>query len=54
MTEAEALTKLVKLADARDIEAAHGEADDILAEFVKSLGFKLVVKAYDSVPKWYA
>lgn len=37
-----------------DPEIAHGEADDLLVEFLKELGFEKLVKEYENIPKWYA
>ena len=37
-----------------DFESAHGNADDIICELLKALGFKKVVKEYDKIHKWYA
>lgn len=40
--------------DMRDIEDAHIEADHILCEFLKSLGFTELVSLYQKVNKWYS
>ena len=53
MTREEAL-KLLKEADSYDPERAHQEADDVLCELLKSLGYEDVVKAWDEVSKWYS
>ncbi len=37
-----------------DTEMAHSNADIILCELLKSLGFSEVVKQYHKVDKWYA
>ena len=37
-----------------DTEIAHGVADDILCEFLKSLGYEDIVSEYNLVGKWYA
>lgn len=45
---------LTQLADHRDIEAAHAEADDTLCQVLRLVGMHDLVEAYDRVPKWYA
>ena len=37
-----------------DNETAHVEADNLVCELLKELGFEEVVKEYDKVSKWYA
>ena len=37
-----------------DIEMAHSNADDLLCEFLISLGYQDVVYEYNKVSKWYA
>ena len=49
-----AIADLKALKDSGDIEAAHGDADDILCAFLKVLGYNDIVEAWDAVPKWYA
>ena len=46
--------KLREEADNNDTEAAHGNADDILCEFLKELGYSEVVDSYNEIHKWYA
>lgn len=48
------ITRLVKLRDNEDTEAAHIAADDILCEILEELGFTDVVKEYSKIDKWYA
>lgn len=54
MTEEHALMKLEDLQLCGDIEVAHGDADDVLCDFLESLGYTEVVKAYKEIDKWYA
>ena len=55
MSEEEAIKKLKELQDdAGDWEAQHGEADEVLCEFLETLGFFKLVAEYSKVPKWYA
>ena len=50
----EILKKLIELENNTDFEVAHSEADDLLCEFLKSLGHNDIVEAYGKVGKWYA
>jgi hypothetical protein len=40
--------------DNYNIEVAHENADRLLCEFLKEIGFDEVVKVYNNVTKWYA
>lgn len=48
------LERLKELEDSGDPEYAHEEADNILCDILKYLGFEEIVEAYHKVPKWYA
>lgn len=37
-----------------DIEACHGDADQIICALLYRLGYKDVVDVYNEVEKWYA
>lgn len=54
MTREDAIEKLRALLDEDDVEAAHADADTVLANLLTSLGYEDVVRAWDEVPKWYA
>lgn len=54
MTKEECIEQLLEAAKDKDTEVAHNIADDILCEFLESLGYMDVVLAYDKVDKWYA
>ena len=54
MSRDKALIKLRRLQKSGDIEYAHGEADDVLCELLKNLGFEDVVEEYHKVEKWYS
>jgi hypothetical protein len=54
MTREEAIKELNKAQSHGDTEAAHGNADDILCELLKSLGYEDVVEEWYKVKKWYA
>lgn len=47
------INRLTNEIDNRDIEGAHGEADDILCELLIELGYQKVVDEYNNIPKWY-
>lgn len=38
----------------RDIEVAHGVADDLLCEALNRLGYTDLVEEWHKIPKWYA
>jgi len=38
----------------RDLEMAHYNADDVLCELLKALGYAEVVDEWAKVDKWYA
>lgn len=48
------LHRLTELEDSTDPEAAHGEADNILCEFLRSAGFEKMADAFEKVEKWYS
>ena len=50
MTKEELIKKLNECAK-NEPEAAHGDADDLLIEYIND---KEIAEAYDNVPKWYA
>lgn len=54
MTREEAIYKLRILQEMRDKEIAHWNADDVICELLKSLGYEDVVTEYDVIDKWYA
>ena len=37
-----------------DVEAIHQQADDVLCELLKALGYEDVVEEWRKVPKWYS
>lgn len=51
MTKAECLEKLKEASENMDTEAAHGDADDALIEFIND---PEITDAYNKVHKWYA
>jgi hypothetical protein len=59
MTPEQALAALNKIIEAQtkgwsDIEADHGEADNILCEVLLHLNLLPLVQAFRKVEKWYA
>ena len=54
MTEQEAIEKLEELAKDDNPEQFHIESDEIIGEFLRSLGYATLVKAWDKPEKWYS
>ena len=54
MTREEAINKLKILQSLGDEEIAHCNADDVICDLLKALGYEDVVKEYDEIDKWYA
>ena len=54
MTKEDAIAKLIECQHNGDTEAAHSEADDLLCDFLATLGYADVVAEYTKVPKWFA
>ena len=61
MTEQEAIEclkeinkKLEQKNNRYDQESAHIEADEILCNFLKDLGYDTLLECYWDIPKWYA
>ena len=62
MTKEEALEKLREIKDGESVrdseyfspEKAHIDADEVLCQMLKSLGYADVVQAFSDVYKWYA
>jgi hypothetical protein len=48
------ISNLIELQSQNDTEAAHGNADDLLCQFLEKLGYPDVVKEYNKINKWYA
>ena len=52
-----ALDRLRSIAEhaSADPECAHGDADETLTQFLRSIGYGEIVDAYNAItPKWYA
>ena len=54
MTPEEAATALRALADVKDIEVAHSQADDILCSLLRYYEQDEVVALWADIDKWYA
>jgi len=54
MTEQEAIEKIEALAKAEDPEQFHIHADEILCEFLTSLGYGKLVEVWDKPDKWWS
>ena len=48
------MDRLKAAQDICDTESAHADADDVLCDLLKALGYNRVVEEYDKVKKWYA
>ena len=46
--------RLIELQKEWDVEAAHSDADDILCDILKELGYNDIVEEFIKVEKWYA
>jgi hypothetical protein len=51
MEKKDLIEQLLKAAKSGDTEAAHGDADDLLIQYINDAEIK---DAYEAVPKWYA
>jgi hypothetical protein len=54
MDRQEAIKQLKEAQLNGDTETAHADADDVLCELLKSLGYSDVVEEYNKVSKWFA
>lgn len=54
MTEQEAIQEIENKCHSGDKEMDHSRADEVLCDFLKSLGFFDLVEAWEKVDKWYA
>jgi len=54
MTREEAMALLVGEQNSGDWEGAHANADRVLCELLKALGYADVVDEWEKVGKWYA
>jgi hypothetical protein len=48
------IKELKALGKMSDIEGAHIDADNLLCDFLKKLGYDKVAEAFDDLSKWYA
>jgi len=51
---AEYVEKMKMCIENGDIEMAHSDADELLCEFLRKLGYDELVEKYLKVYKWYA
>lgn len=54
MKEKEIIHKLKELQNNDDIEINHHKADQILCDFLLSLGYEKIVKEFAKIEKWYS
>lgn len=50
----DSVKRMIKNAEEGDVEKAHGDADDLLCEVLRKLGFDGLVNVFNCVEKWYA
>lgn len=48
------IKRLEQAQECADIESAHEDADNVLCDLLKDLGYDKVVEEYNKVEKWYA
>ena len=54
VTREAAIVELKNWQTVTDSEAAHAEADDVICDLLRELGYGDVVDEYEKVDKWYS
>lgn len=54
ITPDEFANRMRKIADIGDTEGGHLDADDLMVQVLRSLGYDAGCDVYDSMRKWYA
>ena len=54
MSPEEFAQRMREIAENSDTEAAHGEADKLMCDVLRSLGYSEGIDIFDSMEKWYA
>lgn len=54
MTKEEFKNRMQAIADKRDTEGGHIEADDLMCELLKGLGYGEGVEIFEGMNRWYA
>ena len=54
MTSEEFRARMQEIANRRDIEEGHSDADDLMCQALRDLGYEDGVAIYRAMPKWYA
>ena len=54
MTREEFKNKMQAIADKEDIEIGHFEADNLMCELLKDLGYGEGVEIFEEMYKWYS
>lgn len=56
LTEQEVIKYCAQLEDCilQDTETGHGNADDILMDVLKAMGYIQIIALYEQVHKWYS
>ena len=54
MNKDDVIERMTELQNDTDTEDAHEKADDLLCQFLSSLGHKDLVEEFEKIHKWYA
>ena len=54
MTRELAIQRLKEYQQSGDTEASHANADDVLCDLLRELGYGDVVEEYERIEKWFA
>lgn len=46
--------RLIEIREADDPEAAHSDADDLMAQVLRQLGYGVGIDIFHALKKWYA
>lgn len=54
MTEKDFTERMKNINELTDVEARHREADELLCQALRDLGYKEGLEIYDNMKMWYA
>lgn len=54
MTPEQAAKRMQEIADEGDIEGGHKDADDLMCQILRTLGYGAMIEIYIELDKWYA
>ena len=52
--EKEMFEKKLIVCDDEDEETGHGNADEILCDILRRMGYRRIVRLFERLPKWYS